>query len=141
MEASDLLIKAIKQFEGYRDVAYLDSASVPTIAWGHTKGVKLGMKCTRSEADRWLREDLAPIEAYLNTIPEVDTQGKYDALCSFIFNLGTGKFKGSTLLKKIKAGAPTEEIQAEFRRWVYAKGKKLKGLVRRREWEARRFAE
>lgn len=141
MKASDLLIKAIKQFEGYRDVAYLDSASVPTIAWGHTKGVKLGMKCTRSEGERWLREDLAPIEAYLNTIPKVDTQGKYDALCSFIFNLGTGKFRGSTLLKKIKAGAPTEEIQAEFRRWVYAKGKKLKGLVRRREWEARRWAE
>lgn len=141
MKASDLLIKAIKQFEGYRDVAYLDSASVPTIAWGHTKGVKLGMKCTRSEGERWLREDLAPIEAYLNIIPKVDTQGKYDALCSFIFNLGTGKFKGSTLLKKIKAGAPTEEIQAEFRRWVYAKGKKLKGLVRRREWEAQRWAE
>ena len=141
MEASDLLIKAIKQFEGYRDVAYLDSASVPTIAWGHTKGVKLGMKCTRSEADRWLREDLAPIEAYLNTIPEVDTQGRFDSCADFCFNLGTGNFKGSTLLKKIKAGAPTEEIQAEFRRWVYAGGKVLKGLVKRREWEAGRWAE
>lgn len=141
MKASELLIEKIKEFEGYSSTAYKCAGGVATIAWGHTRGVRMGDRCTKSEADRWLREDLAPIEAYLNTIPEVDTQGKYDALCSFIFNLGTGKFKGSTLLKKIKAGAPTEEIQAEFRRWVYAKGKKLKGLVRRREWEARRFAE
>lgn len=141
MKASDLLIERIKEFEGFSNTAYRCPAGVWTCGYGHTRGVTAVTTCTRKEAERWLREDLAPIEAYINTIPEVDTQGKYDALCSFIFNLGTGKFKGSTLLKKIKAGAPTEEIQAEFRRWVYAKGKKLKGLVRRREWEAQRWAE
>ena len=141
MEASELLIGKRKEFEGYRDTAYLDSASVPTIAYGHTKGVKITDRCTRSEAERWLREDLAPIEAYLNTIPEIDTQGKFDSLCSFIYNLGMGNFKNSTLLKKIKAGAATEDIQAQFKRWVYAGGKKLKGLVKRREWEAGRWAE
>lgn len=141
MKASDLLINALKQFEGYRDTAYLDSASVATIGWGHTKGVKLGMKCTRSEAEQWLREDLAPVEAYVNTIGQVKTQGQFDALVDFAYNLGLGNLESSTLLRKIKAGAPVEQVQAEFRRWVYAKGKKLKGLVRRREWEAQRWAE
>lgn len=141
MKASDLLINALKQFEGYRDTAYLDSASVATIGWGHTKGVKLGMKCTRSEAEQWLREDLAQVESYVNTIGQVKTQGQFDALVDFAYNLGLGNLKSSTLLRKIKAGAPTKEIQAEFRRWVYAGGKVLKGLVKRREWEAQRWAE
>ncbi len=141
MKASDLLINALKQFEGYRDTAYLDSASVATIGWGHTKGVKLGMRCTRAEAEQWLRQDLAPAEAYVNTIPEVNTQGKFDALVDFAYNLGLGNLKSSTLLKKIKAGAPVEDVQAQFRRWVYAGGKRLKGLVKRREWEAQRWAQ
>ena len=141
MKASDELINKIKEFEGFSNTAYSDAVGVYTCGWGHVKGVTATTRCTRSEAEQWLREDLAPIEAYLNTIPEVDTQGKYDALCSFIFNLGMGNFKSSTLLKKIKAGAPTEEIQAEFKRWVYAKKKVLKGLVKRREWEARRWAQ
>lgn len=141
MKASDLLISKIKEFEGFSNTAYRCAAGVWTCGFGATKGITATTRCTRQEAERWLREDLAPIEAYLNTIPEVDTQGKYDALCSFIFNLGMGNFKSSTLLKKIKAGAPTAEIQAEFKRWVYAKKKVLKGLVRRREWEARRWAE
>ena len=141
MKASEQLIEKIKEFEGFSSTAYTCAGGVVTIGYGHTRGVRITDRCTKSEADRWLREDLAPVEAYLNTIPEVDTQGKYDALCSFIFNLGMGNFKGSTLLKKIKAGAPTEEIQAQFKRWVYAGGKVLKGLVKRREWEARRWAE
>ena len=141
MKTSDELLNKIKEFEGFSNTAYTCAGGVVTIGYGHTKGVRINDRCTRNEAEQWLREDLAPIEAYLNTIPEVDTQGKYDALCSFIFNLGMGNFKSSTLLKKIKAGAPTEDIQAEFKRWVYAKKKVLKGLVKRREWEARRWAQ
>ncbi len=141
MKASEQLIEKIKEFEGYSSTAYTCPAGKATIGHGHTRGVKITDRCTRSEAERWLREDLAPVEAYLNTIPEVDTQGKFDSLCSFIYNLGMGNFKGSTLLKKIKAGAATEEIQAQFKRWVYAGGKVLKGLVKRREWEAGRWAE
>ena len=141
MKASDLLIGKIKEFEGFSSTAYTCAGGVVTIGYGHTRGVRITDRCTKSEADRWLREDLAPIEAYINTIPEVDTQGRFDSCADFCFNLGMGNFKSSTLLKKIRAGAPTEEIQAEFRRWVYAKGKKLKGLVNRREWEAGRWAE
>ena len=141
MKASDLLIKAIKQFEGYKDVAYLDSASVATIGWGHTIGVKLGTTCTEEQAERWLREDLELAERFVSTIPEIDTQGKFDAVVDFVYNCGIGAFESSTLLKKIKAHAPTEEIQAQFRRWVYAKGIELPGLVKRRNWEAQRWAE
>ena len=141
MKASEQLIEKIKEFEGFSSTAYTCAGGVATIGYGHTRGVRINDRCTKSEAEQWLREDLAPIEAYVSSIPEIDTQGKADSVIDFCFNLGMGNFKSSTLLRKIKAGAPTGEIQAEFRRWVYAKGKKLKGLVRRREWEASRFAE
>jgi lysozyme len=135
MKASDSLIEILKQFEGFRSKAYLDSVGVPTIAWGHTKGVKLGMKCDEEQGEKWLKEDIEPLENYLNTIPELDTQGKFDACIDFCYNLGIGNFKSSTLLKKIKNKASDSEICKQFRRWVYAGGKKLTGLVRRREAE------
>lgn len=141
MKVSELLIGKIKEFEGYSNTAYRDSAGVWTCGIGHTSGVTPTTTCTRKEAERWLLEDLAPVEAYVNTIEQVRTQGQYDALVDFAYNLGIGKLKSSTLLKKIKAGTSTGDIQAEFRRWVYAGGKILKGLVKRREWEAQRWAE
>ena len=141
MKASELLIAKIKEFEGYSSTAYKCSAGVWTCGYGHTSGVTQATRCTEEEAEAWLREDLAPVEEYLSGIPETGTQARFDSCADFCFNLGIAAFKGSTLLKKIKAGASTEEIQAEFRRWVYAGGKVLPGLVKRREWEARRWAE
>lgn len=141
MKASELLIEKIKEFEGFSNTAYRCPAGKWTCGFGHTSGVTATTTCVKSEAERWLREDLAPVEAYVNTIEEARTQGQYDALVDFAYNLGIGNLKSSTLLKKIKAGASTGEIQAEFSRWVYADGKVLKGLVKRREWEAQRWAE
>ena len=141
MEASDLLIKKITEFEGFSNTAYRCPAGKWTCGIGHTSGVTATTTCTRKEAERWLREDLAPVEAYVNTIEQVRTQGQYDALVDFAYNLGLGNLKQSTLLRKIKEGAPTGDIQEQFRRWVYAGGKVLKGLVKRREWEAQRWAE
>ena len=141
MEASELLIKKITEFEGFSNTAYRCPAGKWTCGIGHTSGVTATTTCTRKEAEQWLKEDLAPVEAYVNTIEQVRTQGQYDALVDFAYNLGLGNLKSSTLLKKVKAGAPVEQVQAEFRHWVYAKGKVLKGLVRRREWEAQRWAE
>lgn len=141
MRISEKALNKLEEFEGFSNTAYLCPAGKWTCGIGHTSGVTPTTHCTRTEAEQWLREDLAPVEAYLNTIPEVNTQGKFDALCSFIYNLGIGNFKSSTLLRKIKAGASTEDIQEQFRRWVYAGGKVLKGLVRRREWEAQRWTE
>lgn len=140
-KASDLLIAKVKEFEGYRSVAYKCAAGVFTIGFGHTKRVKAGQTCTKAMAEEWLREDLATAERACNNIPELDTQGRFDSCVDFIFNLGLGSFLSSTLYKKIKAKATTADIQKEFRRWVYAGGKKLDGLVKRREWEAERWAD
>ena len=69
------------------------------------------------------------------------TEGQFDALVSFVFNLGIDRLKTSTLLKVIREGGSKNAIKREFKRWVHAGGKQLKGLERRREWEAKRFFE
>lgn len=141
MKASEILIEKIKEFEGLRLNAYQDSAGVWTIGYGHTRGVKKGQKITEAEADSLLRGDLVTAEKNVNDLKLNLTQGQFDALVDFVFNLGAGNLAGSTLLTKIKVKAPTEDIQAQFRRWVYANGKKLAGLVKRREWEAQRWVQ
>lgn len=138
---SEILIEHIKKSEGYRAKAYRCAAGKWTCGWGHTRGVTARTTCDRAKAERWLAEDLQPIMATLGAIRQIDTQGKADACADFCFNLGVQNFLGSTLLKKIRGGAPTRGIQDEFRRWVYAGGRRLEGLVKRREWEARRWAE
>lgn len=141
MKASDILIEKVKEFEGLRLTSYKDSAGVWTIGYGHTRGVKPGQKITEAEAEKLLKEDLEEAERYVNNLKMEFTQGQFDALVDFVYNIGVGDFMSSTLLKKIRAGAPTKDIQAQFRRWVHAGGKKLAGLVKRREWEARRWTE
>lgn len=141
MEASSTLIEKIKEFEGFSNTAYTCPAGVWTCGYGHIKGVTALTRCTREEAEKWLRQDIAPTVKYVNTIPEIDTQGKFDAVVDFIYNLGVGNFQSSTLYKKIKAKAKTSEIVAEFNRWVYAGKKKLPGLVKRRAWESQRWQE
>lgn len=141
MQASKKLISKIKEFEGFSNTAYRCPAGVWTCGFGHTKGVTTITKCTSQEAEKWLLEDLQAFEKYVNTIEEADTQGKFDALVDFAFNLGIDNLRNSTLLTKIRAKAPTSEIQREFKRWVYAGKKVLPGLVKRREWEAQRWTE
>lgn len=141
MEASKTLIEKIKEFEGFSNTAYTCPAGVWTCGFGHTKNVTATTTCTRQEAEKWLRQDLIPAVKYVNTIPEIDTQGKFDAVVDFIYNLGEQNFKSSTLYKKIKSQAKTSEIVAEFKCWVYGGGKKLPGLVKRREWESKRWQE
>lgn len=141
MKASNVLIEKIKEFEGVRLKSYKDSAGVWTIGAGHTRGVKRGQQITMAQAESLLRGDLLNAENYVNGLGLNLTQGQFDSLVDFVFNLGARKLANSTLLKRIYANAPTAEIQDEFRRWVYAGGKKLAGLVKRREWEAQRWAQ
>ena len=136
MRASDYLIKQIKLFEGVRLVAYRDSGGVATIGAGHTHGVKMGRRITMSQVDALLRGDLLPVQKFINDLNLTLTQNQFDALCDFAFNLGIEALRGSTLLKKIILHASDAEIQTEFKRWVYCKGVKLPGLVKRRTWEA-----
>lgn len=143
MKSSNILIEAIKRFEGCRLEAYKCPAGVWTIGIGHTAGVEKGDTITEAQAERFLRQDLAHFEAYVDSLHVTSRQHCFDALVSFAFNVGCDALGGSTLLKKIRSAAPNAEIRAEFMRWVYAtvggKKKKLAGLVKRRAWEAARY--
>lgn len=139
MKASESLIQKLKEFEGLRLEAYLDAAGVPTIGYGHTHHVTLGDRLTEYWADQLLREDVRNVVRDISQLGVVRTQGQMDALVSFAFNLGIGRLLRSTLLKKIRSGASMHQIRKEFMRWVYADGKRLKGLEKRRQWEADRF--
>lgn len=142
MKVSNELIDKIKQFEGYRSKAYRCSAGVLTCGYGHTKGVTARTTCNKNKALAWLRADLEPIERFLSAIPEVcKSQGRFDACADFCFNLGTGAFRVSTLLKLIQKKSSVSIIQAEFLKWIYAGGKPLEGLKNRRRWEAQRWVE
>lgn len=140
MEASEILIKQIKAFEGLRLEAYRDAAGVLTIGYGHTgSDIREGDRISEYWAEELLRNDLGATEAAVRRLHVARTQGQFDALVSFVFNLGIGRLHGSTLLKVIRKGGSHHQIQREFKRWVYAGGKKLRGLERRRAWEAERF--
>ena len=142
MEASEVLIEKLKAFEGFRRDAYRDEAGVLTIGYGHTgKDVREGDRLTTYGAEQSLLIDLQEHEAAVRRLHVARTQGQFDALVSFAFNLGIERLQGSTLLKVIRHGGSHDQIQREFKRWVYAGGKKLRGLERRRAWEARRFFE
>jgi len=101
--------------------------------------VRSGDHITEWYADELLRQDVAEVEQQVKSLHVARTQGQLDALVSFAFNLGIGALRRSTLLKVIRRGGSMREVKGEFRRWVYADGKKLKGLVKRREWESQRF--
>lgn len=142
MEASKNLIEQIKAFEGLRLEAYRDAAGVLTIGYGHTgSDINEGDRITAYWAKELLRNDLGATEAAVRRLHVARTQGQFDALVSFAFNLGIERLQGSTLLKVIRHGGSHDQIQREFKRWVYAGGKKLRGLERRRAWEAKRFFE
>lgn len=140
--ASDTLISKLKEFEGLRLVAYKPTKAERwwTIGYGHSAAdVRAGMRITEEKAEELLKRDLYFVEKFVNDIPNVRTQGQFDALVSFAYNVGVGNLKRSTLLKKIMHDAPVSEVQREFMKWVYSGGKKLDGLVKRRRWEAERY--
>lgn len=136
MKISDKGLDLIKRFEGLRLKAYLCPANVWTIGYGHTgSDVKKGMEITKERAEELLRRDVARFETGVSNVAATFTQGQFDALVSFAFNLGLGALMSSTLLRKHKAG-DYEGAANEFRKWVYARGQKLPGLVTRRVAEA-----
>ena len=142
MQVSLLLIWKLKEFEGLRLEAYQDAAGVWTIGYGHTgRDVKRGDRISEYWATDLLKRDVEKVAEAVRALNVARTEGQLDALVSFAFNLGIGKLKSSTLLKVIREGGSKAAIKREFRRWVYASGKRLRGLELRREWEARRFFE
>ena len=135
MKTSNKGIELIKRHEGFRNKAYKCPADVWTIGYGHTRGVNNGDVITEMEGERFLRQDLAHAEAVVNSQRVDLTQNQFDALVSLVFNIGSGNFTRSTLLRKLKVNANDPTIAYEFSRWRYGGGKVLPGLVRRRKDE------
>lgn len=141
MELSARGLRLIQAHEGLRLQAYRDSAGIPTIGYGSTRGVRMGDEITETQALELLEAD---VERHADGVREaVDvplTQHQFDALVSFAFNVGVGAFKTSTLLRKLNAGK-YEQAADELLRWHYAGGKRLAGLEKRREAERKLFLE
>ena len=132
MKTSHKGIDLIKEFEGLRLKAYKCPGGVWTIGYGHTAGVKPGMVISEAQAEEYLMADLIAFEKHLNGLGLALNQNQFDALVSFIYNVGTGNFSSSTLLRKVRANPLDNSIMDEFLKWVYSKGRVLPGLQRRR---------
>jgi lysozyme len=139
MTISDAGLNLIKRFEGLRLTAYDDGVGIATVGYGHTKGVRLGDKITEEQATDFLRVDVAEAaDAVARLVTVALTQNQRDALISLVFNIGTGAFEGSTLLRKLNAGDHAGAAE-EFTRWNKGGGRVLAGLVRRRAAERELF--
>ena len=144
MQTSDKGIALIKQFEGCKLTAYQDSVGVWTIGYGWTKPVdgkpiRAGMTIKQETAERLLKTGLVSYESDVSRLVKVGlTQGQFDALVSFTYNLGARSLSTSTLLRKLNAGDYAGAAD-EFLCWNKAGGKVLNGLTRRREAERALF--
>ena len=129
----------IKKFEGLELEAYKCAAGVWTIGYGHTKDVQPGDVWSESHADHMLEVELEEFEAYIKDIVTAPlSQNQFDALVSWVYNLGPANLKASTMLKVLNSG-DYEGVPAQIKRWNKAGGKVLEGLIRRREAEALLF--
>ncbi|MDM2816943.1 lysozyme [Citrobacter sp. Cpo102] len=144
MQTSDKGIALIKEFEGCKLTAYQDSVGVWTIGYGWTQPVdgtpiRAGMTIKQETAERLLKTGLVSYESDVSRLVKVGmTQGQFDALVSFTYNLGARSLSTSTLLRKLNA-ADYAGAADEFLRWNKAGGKVLNGLTRRRETERALF--
>jgi len=136
MKTSQSGLDAIKKFEVFRSQAYLDSGGVLTIGFGSTRGVTEGMVIGTKEAEERLQDDLRAAEEAVNRLVTVPlSQDQFDALVSFVFNVGEGAFQKSTLLRKLNAG-DHDSVPVELMKWVHVKKKRVEGLANRRAAEA-----
>ena len=136
MKTSHEGLALIKKFEGLELTAYQCSAGVWTIGYGHTKGVQPGDEWSQSHAEHMLEVELEEYEGYINNAVKVAlSQNQFDALVSWVYNLGPANLKASTMLKVLNEGK-YEDVPYQMKRWNKAGGKVLDGLVRRREAEA-----
>ena len=138
-------LNMIKRFEGFSPTMYICPAGYPTIGYGHVvlahEQVQFAAGITQAEATELLRKDVRIAErAVLRLISVPLTDGQFDALVSFTFNLGAGALQRSTLRRKVNR-SEHEGVPAELMKWVWAGGRKLPGLVRRRQAEGLSYAE
>lgn len=141
MQVSENGVNLVKHFEGFQATAYLCPANVPTIGYGHTKGVTradVGVKfVTEDTAAQMLADDLAEFARQVEAAVTVPLeQHQFDALCSFTYNLGAQTLRSSTLLSRLNAGA-YDAVPDQLLRWTHGGGQVLQGLVRRRTAEVK----
>lgn len=137
MQLSAAGLNLIKRSEGFRSRTYLDAAGIPTIGYGHRlvhPECYLG-PITESQAEQILQEDVRDAEKGVERLVKVPlTQGQFDALVDFTFNLGTGRLGGSTLLDDLNASRP-DDAAAQLLRWDHAGEQEIASLKARREAE------
>lgn len=142
MKISQTGLNLIKSFESLRTVAHPDpgTGGAPwTIGWRHTQGVTPGLSCTLEQAEQWLQEDLEEAESAVNKAVLVEMrQQQFDALVSFVFDIGVGAFRNSRLLKLLNNEQQGDAAE-QFKLWTHAGGRVLARLVRRRAVEAELF--
>jgi lysozyme len=132
-------LKLTEDFEGYRLIAYKDQVGVWTVGYGHTNGVKEGDVISPEQAEQFLQDDIQVCVSWVNQhVPLAVTQGEFDALVDFAFNLGVHAIAGSTLLKYIQEG-DFDAAAKEFPKWDKAGGHEVAGLLRRRMAEQAEF--
>lgn len=132
-------LELVKSFEGLRLKAYRDVVGVPTIGYGETRGVEMGMEITAEEAEQMLIKRYDEFEAgVLELVTRPLTENELGALTSFTYNIGLGAFSRSTLLKLINKNDPLAVNQ--FARWNKAGNRVWPGLTRRRYKEALLFS-
>ena len=129
----------IKRFEGFSPTIYICPAGLPTIGYGHVvlahERELFAAGITQAQATDILRKDVGIAErAVVRLISSPLTDGQFDALVSFTFNLGAGALQRSTMRRKLNRGEH-DSVPAELMKWVWAGGQKLTGLVRRRKAE------
>ena len=135
MTTSEKGVKMIASFEGCRLTAYLDVAGVPTIGFGHVAGVKMGDVITKEQALHMLAKDLKKFEKHVNGYNKIYnfTQNEFDALVSFAYNIGN--------IKQLTASGTRSKTQIAAKMLLYVKagGKRVQGLVTRRQKERNLF--
>ncbi len=129
--ATPLVIK----HEGFQPVAYSDPVGIPTACYGTTKNVRLGQTFTKEECDILLNDELSAAIRVVDDATDAPLNDyQLAALGSFVYNVGPAAFRSSTLLRKLNAGDIAGACD-QLPRWIYAKGRKLPGLVKRRQAE------
>ena len=140
MKISNTGIDLIKHFEGCETAAYKCPAGVWTIGYGHIKGVQEGDVITETQAHEMLVEELSEYENYIHDLVSCPlNQNQFDALVSWVFNLGSGNLASSTLLRVLNSGE-YKGVPEQIMRWNKASGKVLAGLTKRRQAEAELFS-
>jgi len=142
MKTSSKGLDHLKEIEGIEYKAYLDTGGVWTIGVGHTgPDVHEGQLADDLQVMEWLRMDVIDAESAVNRLVKVPlTQNQFDALVSFVFNIGESQFSKSTMLRKLNAGDYTGAA-AQFPRWNIDNGKVIFGLTKRRILERNLFEE